>query len=345
MKVLFLMTDFGFMRFFHKIVERLELEGHSVQVSPTMPMNADSEIYNVQQCRWDNFFFDPITRFDPDVVIVFNGYHPSIVGAMAVLKRKYKVFHCETGWLPQYNRAYLDTDMGYGGAISSGFFKSPGGINKTDGQEEILRSLRERYSPKPLPPSIPDRFILVPLQLEHDISIHKDSPYFKLMRALVGFVLKNTRGIPIIVRQHPLGLSRIQFNDWNRIPDDSRVQVIYSDESAVSTNDLAAKATMIIGLNSTSLMEALVHYKPILQFANNMIATVDEEMLSRPELLEEYKQRILAGEVEVNRDEYDEKLLYLYANQFNLEDACPDWVYEKIINYNVSPRTAKDLAT
>ena len=124
-RILFLHTDLRFMDFFPTVVDRLMKEGHDVLAMPSIPPNDHGKPYPVHQCRWDNFIFDEIEKFDPTTIISFNGYHPSVIPALKYLKTKYNVFHAECGWLPQKGRAYIDTDMGYGGEISKGFKYDP----------------------------------------------------------------------------------------------------------------------------------------------------------------------------------------------------------------------------
>lgn len=337
--ILFLMTDISFFdRFFQPIADALLARGNIVRAVCSLPFAEMEPEYDLRHCRWDIFEYSQIENFKPDTIIVFNGYHDSISASVKYLKLEYNLFHCELGWLPQRDHLYLDTDMGYGGEISKGFVYHYG-FTPSPEQEAQLKSLELIYEVKDDLDSLPKEFALIPLQLEHDVSIIKDSPYFKLMAGLVGFVRSQLPSAIILIKPHPLSSNEYQ-EDWKRLVIDKRMQVIGKE---IKTVDIASKASIVIGLNSTALIESLVHHVFVVFLADGVLGKNDCTHLFTDNSLAKLYEKLLKNSFNPCKDLHIQQLLYLCQNQFSKTGPTPDWIVDKIENYIITPRTLGGL--
>jgi hypothetical protein len=205
-------------------------------------------------CSWTYLDFGQLEKFSPDRVVVFNGRDIGNLAATTYLQHRFhgRVVHAELGWLPQAGNIYLDW-KGCGGWSNLRLER-----NLPEANQNALKKLRDEYKPKPLPDGFPRDFILVPLQLDLDTSITYDSPYVRSMFSLGGFVVRHFADQHVVIRRHPRGDLGLVFPG-----------AIYVEDS-ISTKDLAFHAKALVGINSTSLIEALVHYKPVLTLGHNV---------------------------------------------------------------------------
>lgn len=201
--------------------------------------------------EWYNFDFSALESFMPDRVVVFNGSFLWCSAATQLIRLKWKTWHAELAWLPQAYQIYLDP---LGPGARSQLFQTP--TPDFTLSEETLRALKNRYMSEPY--SIAPGYILVPLQLEEDTSILYDSPLFKSMASLVGFVKHSFPEHRIVVKPHPL--DRKTYTDLG-------VEVI---PPKVPFHSLVSQARAIIGINSTTLIESLVQEKPVMALGLNV---------------------------------------------------------------------------
>lgn len=270
-------------------------------------------------CRWANFELKELTGFKPDRVIIFNGFAPQSSGATAFISRRFDTYFVERGWLPQDGNIYIDK-IGLGGRSSLADknlsvldFDTVSSSNYEERIDLNISRLKEIFKPGNSP-GIGD-YILVPLQLEHDTSITLDSPHFKTMVSLVDFVTRRFIDYRnrIIVKTHPYGPP---FNYPG-------VTVV----SDVKMNTLAYYAKAIIGINSTSLIEALVHEKPIISFGRSILSGTSGIFIDADEGFL-HPRNVLA----FKPDPYCVKhtLFNLSEVQFH-KDSPPDWVVSKVL--------------
>lgn len=202
-------------------------------------------------CQWWNFELGALEALDPDRVLVFNGSFAWCHAATAVIRERWDTLYAELGWLPQSNQIYIDPR---GPGARSQLFLDAVPTQTSSAME----SLRELY--KPSGASIEPGFILVPLQMEADTSILYDSPVFKTMHSLVGFVVRSFPDHRIVVKTHP------------RIDVPFEYPGVLSISNTESLNDLVVASRAVVGINSTSLIEALVHHKPVMALGSNVIS-------------------------------------------------------------------------
>jgi len=199
--------------------------------------------------HWAWFDLGELEAFKPDRILMFNGSHGWAHAANQEISRRWPTIYFENGWLPQKGNLSIDS-FGCGVYGKTAWTKDLKN-NYPNRTKRLMRYLRAIYKPKSPPPNLPRDYILVPLQLEGDTSILYGSPRFKTMQSFVSFVRRKLPGNPIVVKPHPLDKSQ---------PSWSNVTMV---DSKVPFNDLVPGARAIVGINSTTLVEYLVHLKPI----------------------------------------------------------------------------------
>jgi hypothetical protein len=286
----------GFEKEFGGLARALLDRGDQVMACYDSTLSPTNSRVQFNRCRWTGFEFGDLEAFEPDRVVIFNSRQDAALAASLELKRKYprKVLHAELGWLPQKDNIYLDWEGNGGWSRLS----KAGAYNIDD---SALDALRELYVPEVIPSTVPKDFILVPLQLEKDTSILHDSQRIKTMFSLVGFVKKNFGDYPIIVRTHPICKTAFGFDGVTTISD------------GISTRALSAHARAIVGINSTSLIEALIYSKPVLALGEN-VASNKGVFYEGPDAF--YMPRKLL-EFKVDKDKVDRVLTHLLSSQFS----------------------------
>lgn len=271
-------------------IARLLLDaGHEVMAVYSGAIPPSDYRVRFGSCSWALFDFAPLVAFDPGRVVIFNGYHRPIHAAARAIERQWKTVYMEHGWLPQRDHNYIDTKGT--GARSSLISSWRHLIGSKARITTTAAKLEAAYRPGKVGFSLPRDYILVPMQLERDTSIVYDSPWFKSMPSLVGFVKRHFPDYPIVVKLHPMDDTLFDFTN---------VTII---NSRVPFNDLVPAAGLVIGINSTSLIEALVHGKRVGTLGINVASDKGvfyegEKMWMNPRGILNYKPDLkAAGEV------------------------------------------------
>jgi hypothetical protein len=254
--------------------------------------------------NWSDFFFQPIEDFNPTAILIWNGLAQQTISATKVLRRRYPVGILEMGWLPQNGHMYcLDAPAAESRLASVDYFDI-----KSD-----ITSIKALYTPSPV--ALPERFVFVPMQLEHDTSMLFSHDH-KLMDKFLAYVSSATK-LPVVVRNHP------------KAPDVPR-HAIVSKEPA---NDIAAAATMVVGINSTVLIEALIHHKPVVYHGG----TVGQEaMWDGRAFYGTSLDRVLELK-QFSKEEMNFRIALLTRNQFEIANP-PGWILDKIRAADFGPR-------
>ncbi len=212
------------------------------------------------RCHWESTAFLPLVKFSPDFVVVFNGSHPHRYAATIVFESMWRVVYAENGWLPQGDNMYLDTrGVNSRSSLMLDFKGHPAHTpDYLADRDKTIMALQKEFRPDKPDVPLPENYILVPLQLEQDTSIIHDSPYFKSMRTFVHYVMWHFGDHPVVVKPHP------------KDPTDWRFSGIHVVDKSVKMNDLVPGAKLVIGINSTTLIEALVHHKPVVALGRNV---------------------------------------------------------------------------
>lgn len=349
-RVLFLVVSYHTVNFFRPIIQRLLDRGHSVRILALhdLPYGAKEDGFDSHKVAWNKFDWDKIEEFDPHRIVVFNGFFRAIHAATKILKKRWPTLTAEVAWLPQRDYIYIDKGIHHESSVSqrakemreSYKFKS----DLIEEKRTHLRALREKYKPGPIPDYLPSNYVLVPLQLERDTSIVYASKHFKDMNSLVSYVKNALPDTPIVVKQHP----KANTDEREFALDLSSADFVLKNEA--SMNDLSAKASMVVGINSTSLIEAMIHNKPVVQLGHSIVNPVgpgpinwkEEFDLSRPSLLSDFHKRIVSGDLKADQDLSDALLLTMMANQISFRHP-PEWAVDLVLNLPSNARTIEDL--
>lgn len=223
--------------------------GHEVLAVYSGAVGPSDHRVRFGSCSWALFDLAPLVAFDPQRVVIFNGYHRPIHAAARYIEKRWRTVYMEHGWLTQREHNYIDSKGT--GARSSLLSSWRHLVGRDERVASTILKLKQMYRPQKHDLSLPKDYILIPLQLERDTSIVYDSPWFKSMPSLVGFVQRHFPDYPIVVKTHPMDDTVWEMNNVTLV------------NSRIPMNDLVPGAQLIIGINSTSLIEALVHSKRI----------------------------------------------------------------------------------
>ena len=171
----------------------------------------------------------------------------------------------EQGWFPQSDTLYFD----FSGCNSRASIKNKDySLNKSDqtidDMENKLSDFGSSIGLKAVAPigSIkPDLNlpILLPLQDERDTNILLDSP-FKRMESFVEHILDLFPFNKILVRPHP------HYTDV-KLPNSDRIVILDTKESFSSQS---SRCGLVIGINSTTLLESLLLGLPVVSFGKSL---------------------------------------------------------------------------
>lgn len=248
MKVAFICYDATRFTFLRGLYDLFQKEGHHVRA-----FYEHNVLPGHVRCRWLHFQMDALIEYKPDRVIIFNGFAPASTLAAVYIKNRYNTYFVERGWLPQDGNIYIDKE-GLGGR-SSLAKKDLSILPEGADPEPVYKLLKEKFKPGPDPRR--GDYILVPLQLEGDTQILIDSPHVKTMKSLVDYASCMFYDKKLLVKTHPRGP---KFDHPAAISD-------------IDMNTLAYYSRGIVGINSTSLIEALVHMKPVVSLGNSVISS------------------------------------------------------------------------
>lgn len=261
---------------------------------------------------WTYFDFSFIEKFKPERIVIFNGFAKESSGATAYLRAHYKTFFCERGWLPQIDNIYID-GMGLGARSSLALTD----LSHTKAAPRKVQStIEELYETHYKTDGHPElgEYVLLPLQLDHDTSITLDSPYFKTMSSLMFFVGKIFPNERIIVTPHPRNA-------------DVAIAPGMEVHPGLKTVNLAKTAKAVIGINSTSMIESLIHYKTIGMLGNSILGPSGVTYGSVHTL--QFTHNLLGG-WKPDRNKIDNVLFNLLNKQFN-RFLVPDLIIKQII--------------
>lgn len=300
------------------LAEGLTSSGHEVkcliQEGPSTQMGS----VEIIQSDWANFDVDPIYKFNPSLIIVWNGYFNYFYAVVQYLKRRYRVVTMEMGWFRRDHHSYILDDLAQISALAD--IPVDYGAEIDEGSLEGLR--REYDLRVPEESSLPDKYLFFPMQLEHDTQIVYTSPAYKTMDSVIGYIYRMIpNSPPIVIRNHPLE------EDFVRPP-----HVLDMTKKANSMA-LAVRSTMVVGINSTVLAECLLFHKPIVALgqhvAKNAFLPSDDLRGSLDEALSGVSDRYKKG--------CDYKVSTLLKNQWDVTNP-PGWIIDNIVNLDFTPR-------
>lgn len=268
MKIAFLAFTKQMAWFLSGLEQGMVKRGHQVKVFYQAGYDRRTAPNHHEHIDWLGFRLKKLEQFAPEKLVIFNGFAQQSFGATMYLRNKFKVAFVERGWFPQYRNIYID-NIGLGGRSSLAQVNMSR-FQDDNNQTVVDNLIKDHYKVEPVDEH--GSYILVPMQLEQDTSVVLDSPYFKSMNSLISFVSRNFEDKKIIVKTHPKEKKEFSFKCDN-------VEVV----SDVSINDLAYSADAIVGINSTSMVEALVHYKPIAMLGKSICSSCEKVMMHHEE--------------------------------------------------------------
>jgi hypothetical protein len=276
---------------------------------------------------WPNFHLDGLDEFEPNRVLLWNGHYPHLHAATKFLRTRYTVMTMEQGWIPQKGNSYLLEDLGQSSScLETALFFSAGLAERY--KHELERARESYLISTEAAPELPEKFIFVPLQLEHDTQIVETSKSFKTMNSLLGWVsCVLGKGLPVVFKEHPLHKTEGQ-RPPGCIPYKGHLRSI----------DLAVRAEWVVGINSTLLAEAILFQKKVISLGDFVLKDSCANS-SYPDLLNipDYNARDLSfwDERIRERGKFKERCDYssmvLLLNQFWTSDP-PRWVVQRIMS-------------
>ena len=207
-------------------------------------------------------------NFKPDYVFCWNG---SSTGDLTTttIANKYgaKMVYSEQGWFPQKSTLYFDF-TGCNGKCSTRNKEYP---ELTPGQKNTFLKMREQWlneigekdnyniSKYDIQTIDLNKPIFVPLQDERDLNIVQDS-YFKTMNDFLGFLSQAYPDQKFIARPHPKYPS----------PDLSNYPNVELDNPKQPMFETLKQCGMVIGINSTTLLESALLGYPVISFGESL---------------------------------------------------------------------------
>lgn len=210
------------------------------------------------------FYADTLDSVQPDRIIIWNGlasHHFDFIEIINLFNWQDRLCHMEVAWFPQKNFIYCDP-KGINGNSSIATQKlSP----LTPQQESQLACALEQFRNNQILEK-KRKTILVPLQLENDTSILHFSP-FKTMQE---FVTTLEQWIPedyiVTVRPHPK-------NTQDAIPTLTKKNFQLNAEQDLY--DALTSSEIVIGINSTTLLEAMAFECTVLTFGKGVFSCLN----------------------------------------------------------------------
>lgn len=207
-----------------------------------------------------------LTSFNPEKIFVWNGQHEHLQDFMMLSKQTHegKFVYMECGWFPQKGTIYFDTE---GVNAASSIAKLPT-RTLTPSEHQQLQQWLASYTPTSAEKMVP-KLVFVPLQVDTDTNISVYSP-FKNMQELILFL---ERWLPpeysAVLRPHPLQRAE------NEPP---QLRENFHIDSKTEIRALIDRSEIVIGINSTVLLEAIARGRPVICFGEGFLSKTNIEL-------------------------------------------------------------------
>ncbi|MBU1298421.1 MAG: hypothetical protein KKF20_06490 [Bacteroidetes bacterium] len=231
----------------------------------------------------DKLSLKMLGKLKPDYIILWNGDLPKddIVKNWAI-KSDIPIIYVEMGWFPQEKTVYFD----FRGVNASSEIRGIKLKRVSLYQRKKLHMFLQKYHQEMnlYGNKLPSDFIFVPLQVETDSNILKNSA-IKTMKGLVERVASIFKDEIIIVRPHP----KHPDVKLGRIPN-------MCVDTSSDLHNLVKKARVVVGINSTVLLEALTYFKPVVALGEGLFSNhnvlIEGRDLTNAEIIHEIKKLI-----------------------------------------------------
>ena len=268
----------------------------------------------VWQCADHEHFAHVLEKYRPGFVFCWNGGSAGDV-ATATLSHAFgaKMVFSELGWFPQKDSLYFDlTGCNARCSTAGQKFKAP-----ADGAMATFLKRRKAYMDQTPIAHLADHSafaiaapdlakpVLITLQDERDLNIIKDSP-FRLMNDFVGFVARRWPETKFIARPHP----KYPNPFLDAYPN------VTIDNPKNPMAETLSKCGLVIGINSTTLLESALIGYPVMSFGDGLGTGTGVFFDARPETAPVSLERVA-----VSTDDAAGLLFHLLcAKQFRQED-------------------------
>lgn len=213
------------------------------------------------------FYADTLNSVQPDKIIIWNGlasHHFDFIETINFVEWQHRLCHMEVAWLPQKDFVYCDRKGINGNSSIATQSLSPLTPQQKAQLACALLQLRNYQVPKKK-----RKTILVPLQLENDTSI----THFSSFKTMQEFVTSLEQWIPedytVTVRPHPK-------NTQDSPPKLTKKNFRLNTEQ--NLYDTLASSEIVIGINSTTLLEAMAFECTVLAFGKGVFSCIDGVM-------------------------------------------------------------------
>ncbi|MCF2649128.1 hypothetical protein [Niallia circulans] len=143
--------------------------------------------------------------------------------------------------------------------------------------EKLRRLIKKNYLKRTIRTNenikLPENYIFVPFQVHDDSQILLHSPYLKTMENLVEFVDKEIRiynkkykqNLYILFKEHPADFGRVNYSKLYKKYSDNKYFIFLKSGD---TNTIIDNSKMVMTINSTVGIEALLKNKPVITLGN-----------------------------------------------------------------------------
>lgn len=212
-----------------------------------------------------NYVMRELEVFNPDHIIVWSGchYHQcSILSAISDKNFLGRTLFCEVAWFSQKEHIYVDTHgVNYKSSLLSHDIPE---LNSY--QKQVMDLWAERYKTQRIGAASlknPRPVIFVPLQVDTDSSIKTGSP-FSTMQEFVHFLEAwIPQGYQVILKGHPK--AKYPYVLYSKRTD---FLITFSG----NINNFIADADIVVGINSTVLLESALLGKKVVSFGKGLFS-------------------------------------------------------------------------
>ena len=261
------------------------------------------------QRRWESIK-KIIYDFTPDKIVLWNGnysYQNDTCEGLQNLGYGDKIIYMEVAWFSQREFVYFD-EMGVNALSSLRDFET---IALLPHQSIRLNLWKERYLTKRFghcDGNVIPNSIFVPLQVDTDTNIQLNSP-FKSMKEFIHFL---EEWVPdhysVVLKLHP----KAKYT-YPVLSKRSNFKIVASG----NIDDWLEKAEMVVGINSTVLLEAIALNKKVLAFGESLIPPQAVAKVNADEMFIEAIKKLQV----INKSDIDS---FLYELVFNRQVAIEE---------------------
>ena len=234
--------------------------------------------------------YEPVNSIkNASLVIIWGDWRDFSAGVSKIcLKRGIPKIHMENGMLPQPKNFFIDPCGFLGDSI---LVKDLSWVDKTDidNMFKKRKELQQKFQIKS------EGYVFVPLQIENDSTVLFHSNFNSMMELLkhVEHIYPNKK---IIVKTHP-GQIRVDRNPYKENPNEEplleklkRHFTHITFKEGGNMLEMASKADIVVGINSTCIFESAILGVPVLPLGDHPLKMGRKEDFDR----------ILAGALALN---------------------------------------------